>query len=69
MADEGSSMLSQVVQEIVQSPVNLVLIAVIALLVYKILQSHIGSKKVSTYVPEPELPRLQVIFPSSPLCP
>lgn len=48
--------------EIVQSPVNLALIGVIGLLVYKILQSHINSKQVSTFVPEPELPRLRRDF-------
>lgn len=48
--------------EIIQSPINLALIGVIALLVYKILQSHLGSKKVSTFVPEPELPRLRRDF-------
>lgn len=61
-SSESSPMVTEIFYEIVQSPINLALIAIIALLVYKILQSHIGSKKVSTYVPEPELPRLRRDF-------
>lgn len=63
-ASESSSspVLMDIFYEIIQSPINLALIGVIALLVYKILQSHLGSKKVSTFVPEPELPRLRRDF-------
>lgn len=63
MSEESSSpVLMDIFYEIIQSPINLALIGVIALLVYKILQSHLGSKKVSTFVPEPELPRLRRDF-------
>ena len=61
-AETTTSLVMEVVYEIIQSPINLALIAVIAVLVYKILQSHLGSKKVSTFVPEPELPRLRRDF-------
>lgn len=61
-AEEGGSILMDVFYEITRSPINLALVAVIALLVYKIWQSHAGSKKVSTFVPEPELPRLRRDF-------
>lgn len=60
--ESSSPVLMEIFYEIVQSPINLALIAVIALLVYKIFQSHMGSKKVSTFVPEPELPRLRRDF-------
>lgn len=60
--ESTSPVLMDIFYEIIQSPINLALIGVIALLVYKILQSHLGSKKVSTFVPEPELPRLRRDF-------
>lgn len=60
--ESSSPVLMEIFYEIIQSPINLALIGVIALLVYKILQSHLGAKKVSTFVPEPELPRLRRDF-------
>lgn len=60
--EEGGSILMDVFYEITRSPINLALVGVIALLVYKIWQSHSGSNKKATFVPEPELPRLRRDF-------
>lgn len=60
--EEKVDTMSEIISEIVHSPINLALIAVIAFLVYKIWKSHMNDNKASTFVPEPELPKLRRDF-------
>lgn len=57
---ESGGILTALVLEIVQSPLNLALVAVIALLVYKIFKSRQPTRSPSP--PEPELPKLRKDF-------
>lgn len=59
-ASESGGILTALVLEIVQSPLNLALVAVIALLIYKIIKSRQPSHRPSP--PEPELPKLRKDF-------
>lgn len=59
-ADEQIGFLSSVLNEIVNSPLNLVLVGVITFLVYKIFRSQ--KQPAAGPPPEPELPRLRKDF-------
>lgn len=54
---ESPSAVSTILNEIIYSPVNLLLTAIIALLLYKILKSRFGN--VHLEPPVPELPKLR----------
>ena len=63
MADENiekPSFLASVVQEIVNSPLNLALVGLITFLVYKIIKSRSQTSEVAA--PEPELPKIRRDF-------
>uniref|UniRef100_A0A336MQC6 CSON001928 protein n=1 Tax=Culicoides sonorensis TaxID=179676 RepID=A0A336MQC6_CULSO len=60
-ANETVGFLQSVLDEIIKSPINLALIGVIALLVYKIIKTRIGEKQ-EVKPPEPELPKLRRDF-------
>lgn len=60
--DEGHGFLSSIMYEIMRSPVNVALVGVIALLVYKIWKSHTASTSKSTFVPDLELPKMRRDF-------
>lgn len=64
-ADEQVGFLSSVLNEIISSPLNLVLVGVITLLVYKIFRSQ--KQPAAGPPPEPELPRLRRDFTVSEL--
>lgn len=55
--DESPGTMKTILNEIIYSPVNLLLAAIIALLLYKILKSRFGV--VHTEPPVPELPKLR----------
>jgi membrane-associated progesterone receptor component len=57
---ESTSFLTQIVNEIIKSPLNLALIGVITLLIYKIFKSRTETKPVAQR--EPELPKLRRDF-------
>ncbi|XP_075154585.1 membrane steroid binding protein [Haematobia irritans] len=60
---ESTSMFMSIVQEILYSPMNLALVAIIAFLVYKIIKDRIEvPSAVSQRPPEPELPKLRRDF-------
>lgn len=59
-ADEQVGFLSSVLNEIISSPLNLILVGVITLLVYKIFRSQ--RQPAAGPPPEPELPRLRRDF-------
>jgi len=60
-ADESTGFLSSVINEIISSPINLALIGVIALLIYKIFKTKTFSPTEVRPV-EPELPKLRRDF-------
>lgn len=64
-ADEQVGFLTSVLNEIISSPLNLVLVGVITLLVYKIFRSQ--KQPAAGPPPEPELPRLRRDFTVSEL--
>lgn len=59
-ADEQVGFLASVINEIIYSPLNLVLVAIITVLVYKIFRSR--QQPAAAPPPEPELPRLRKDF-------
>lgn len=59
--EEPQSFLLNIVYEIIQSPVNLILVSVISFLVYKIVKGR-STVVNTTYVPPVELPRLRRDF-------
>lgn len=64
-SDDGAptSMFTAIVHEIVYSPMNLALVAIIAFLVYKIIKDRFEvPSAVSQKPPEPELPKLRRDF-------
>lgn len=64
---QTESILTSVVMEIVSSPLNLILTAIIAILLYKIIKSHTHVPKVTP--PEPQLPKLRKDFTPAELKP
>lgn len=60
--DDQSSFLSGIVSEIVNSPLNLALVGVIAILVYKIFKSRQNEAAIRSAPPEPTLPKLRRDF-------
>lgn len=63
MAEEtqpSSGILTNIVLEIVQSPLNIALVSLIAFLIYKIIKSRQSVPAV--YTPEPQLPKIRKDF-------
>lgn len=59
--EEQQSFILNIVYEIIQSPINLILVSVISFLVYKIVKGR-SSVVNTTYVPPVELPKLRRDF-------
>lgn len=60
-AEEPQSFILNIVYEIIQSPINLILVSVISFLVYKIVKGRSNVVN-TTYEPPKELPRLRRDF-------
>lgn len=59
---ESQSMLAGIISEIIYSPLNVGLVAIIAYLVYKIIKDRMGGTDSGRKPPEPELPKLRRDF-------
>ena len=57
-----NAFISEIYSEIVNSPLNLLLVGIIILLVYKILRSRMQSGTSNEKPPEPQLPKLRRDF-------
>ncbi|XP_055910171.1 membrane-associated progesterone receptor component 1-like [Eupeodes corollae] len=60
--EESASFIASVINEIIYSPMNLALVAVIAFLVYKIIKDRIEVPHSDVKPPQPELPKLRRDF-------
>lgn len=56
----SSGIITNIVLEIIQSPINIALVSLIAFLIYKIVKSRQAAPVV--YTPEPQLPKLRKDF-------
>jgi len=61
-SEDGGSLLQQILLEIVGSPFNIVLVALIVVLIFKIWKSRQPSSSAASQEPEPELPKLRKDF-------